>query len=142
MRHTPTGSLRASINLGNPILANTDAGTGAPCGVSVDLAQAFAQRLGVGIELVVFDSAGESVQAVTDEKADIGFFAVDPLRGAGIAFTALGKRSERSDLVEAAGCIDRSVEGILENPSTRTADLGGTLGCRAFARLVAELVGG
>jgi len=28
------------------------------------------------------------VQAVTDEKADIGFFAVDPLRSAGIAFTA------------------------------------------------------
>ena len=85
---TPAGSLRASINLGNPILANTDAGTGAPRGVSVDLAQAFAQRLGVGIELVVFDSAGKSVQAVTDEKADIGFFAVDPMRGAGIAFTA------------------------------------------------------
>ena len=85
---TPTGSLRASINLGNPILANTDPATGAPCGVSVDLAHAFAQRLGVGIELVVFDAAGKSVQAVTDEKADIGFFAVDPLRGAGIAFTA------------------------------------------------------
>jgi polar amino acid transport system substrate-binding protein len=85
---TPTGSLRASINLGNPILAHTDPATGEPCGVSVDLARAFAQRLGVGIELVVFDSAGKSVQAVTDEMADIGFFAVDPVRGAGIAFTA------------------------------------------------------
>lgn len=85
---TPTGRLRASINLGNPILANTDPATGAPGGVSVDLARALAQRLGVDIELVVFDTAGKSVQAVTDEKADIGFFAVDPLRGAGIAFTA------------------------------------------------------
>ena len=85
---TPTGKLRASINLGNPILANTDPATGAPCGVSVDLAREFARRLGVGIELVVFDAAGKSVQAVTDEQADIGFFAIDPLRGAGIAFTA------------------------------------------------------
>jgi polar amino acid transport system substrate-binding protein len=85
---TTTGCLRASINLGNPILANTDPATGAPCGVSVDLARALAQRLGVGIELVVFDAAGKSVQAVTDDQADIGFFAVDPLRGAGIAFTA------------------------------------------------------
>ncbi len=85
---TPTGALRASINLGNPILANTDPATGAPGGVSVDLARAFAQRLGVGIELLVFETAGKSVQAVTDEQADIGFFAVDPLRGAGIAFTA------------------------------------------------------
>jgi polar amino acid transport system substrate-binding protein len=84
----PTGVLRASINLGNPILANTDPATGQPGGVSVDLANALAQRLGVGIELVVFDAAGKSVQAVTDERADVGFFAVDPLRGAGIAFTA------------------------------------------------------
>jgi polar amino acid transport system substrate-binding protein len=86
-RFTPTGMLRASINLGNPILAGRDA-AGEPCGVSVDLARAFAQRLGVGLELVVFDTAGKSVQAVTDEQADIGFFAIDPSRGAGISFTA------------------------------------------------------
>jgi polar amino acid transport system substrate-binding protein len=86
-RFTPAGTLRASINLGNPILAGRDA-AGAPCGVSVDLARAFAQRLGVGLELVVFDTAAKSVQAVTDEQADIGFFAVDPSRGAGISFTA------------------------------------------------------
>jgi polar amino acid transport system substrate-binding protein len=84
----PTGSLRASINLGNPILAGTDPSSGAARGVSVDLAREFAKRLGVPIQLVVFDAAGKSVQAVTDEQADIGFFAIDPLRGAGIAFTA------------------------------------------------------
>jgi len=84
---TPTGKLRASINLGNPILANRGA-DGEPFGVSIDLARAFAQRLGVALELVVFDSAGKSVDAVTAEQADIGFFAVDPVRGAGISFTA------------------------------------------------------
>jgi len=83
----PTGTLRASINLGNPILAGRGA-DGAPAGVSIDLARAFAERLGVGLELVVFDSAGKSVDAVTAEQADIGFFAVDPVRGAGIGFTA------------------------------------------------------
>jgi len=87
-RFARTGTLRASINLGNPILAGRDARSGEPVGVSVDLARAFAQRLGVGIELVAFDTAIQSVQAVTDEKADIGFFAIDPLRGEGIAFTA------------------------------------------------------
>jgi polar amino acid transport system substrate-binding protein len=84
----PTGKLRASINLGNPILANKDAVTGLPVGVSIDLAHGFAQLLGVDIELVVFDAAGKSVEAVTQEKADIGFFAIDPLRGQGISFTA------------------------------------------------------
>jgi polar amino acid transport system substrate-binding protein len=85
---TPTGKLRASINLGNPILANTHADTGEPFGVSIDLARAFAARLGVQLELVVFDSAGKSVQALSEERADFGFFAIDPLRGETIAFTA------------------------------------------------------
>jgi polar amino acid transport system substrate-binding protein len=84
----PTGKLRAAINFGNPILAKRDPASGSPVGVSVDLAKNFARQLGVEIELVVFDSAGKSVEAVTKEQADIGFFAVDPVRGKGITFTA------------------------------------------------------
>ncbi|KAF1043986.1 MAG: hypothetical protein GAK35_01954 [Herbaspirillum frisingense] len=84
---TPTGKLRASINLGNPILAGKDA-DGQPAGVSVDLARALALELGVTLELVVFDAAGKSVDAVAAEQADFGFFAIDPVRGQQIAFTA------------------------------------------------------
>jgi polar amino acid transport system substrate-binding protein len=87
-RFAPTGTLRAAINLGNPILAGSDATTGAARGVSIDLALALGQRLRVAVELVTFDTAGKSVEAVAHERADIGFFAVDPLRGADIAFTA------------------------------------------------------
>jgi polar amino acid transport system substrate-binding protein len=83
----PTGVLRASINVGNPILANLGA-DGQPFGVSIDLAREFARRVGVDVQLVVYDSAGKSVDAVTSEQADFGFFAVDPVRGAGISFTA------------------------------------------------------
>ena len=84
----PTGALRASINLGNPILANRDPSSSEPCGVSVDLARAFAEHLGVPLELVVFDAAAKSVEAVSDERADFGFFAIDPKRGETIAFTS------------------------------------------------------
>lgn len=84
----PTGVLRASINFGNPVLAQRDPVTGAPAGVSVDLARALAVELGVACELVTFDAAAKSVVAVTSEEADVGFFAIDPLRGEGIAFTA------------------------------------------------------
>lgn len=98
----PTGTLRASINLGNPILARTDPASGLPCGVSVDLAREFAGRLGVSAEWVVFDTAAASVQAVGDGQADIGFFAIDPLRGAGIAFTAAYVLIEGSYLVHDA----------------------------------------
>jgi polar amino acid transport system substrate-binding protein len=82
----PTGKLRAAINLGNPILAHA-VGEGGAGGVSVDLAREFARRLGVDLDLVVVDTAGKSVDAVATERADIGFFAIDPARGADIAFT-------------------------------------------------------
>ncbi len=83
----PGGRLRASINLGNPILAGTDPATGEPRGVSVDLARALAARLGVPLETLRFPAATKSVDAVTAGSADVGFFAIDPLRGAEIAFT-------------------------------------------------------
>jgi polar amino acid transport system substrate-binding protein len=107
---TPTGVLRASINLGNPILAKAGPPGGDPTGVSVDLARAFAQRLGVPVEFVVFDTAGKSVQAVSDDKADIGFFAIDPLRGAGIAFTAAYVLIEGCYLVRDSSPITRNEE--------------------------------
>lgn len=84
---TPTGKLRASINLGNPILAHADE-AGHPQGVSVDLANALANLLCVELDLIVFDTAAKSVEAVATEQADIGFFAIDPIRGAEITFTA------------------------------------------------------
>ena len=84
----PQGVLRASINLGNPILANRHPTTGQPVGVSIDLATALAQRLEVPLELVVFETAAQSVDAIGQNAADIGFFAIDPLRGEAIAFTS------------------------------------------------------
>jgi len=83
----PTGRLRASINLGNPILAQADPATGRARGVSVDLARALAERLGVPLETAEFPAAAKSVDAVAGGLADIGFFAIDPLRAAEIAFT-------------------------------------------------------
>jgi len=106
----PTGVLRASINLGNPILAKAGSPGGEPTGVSVDLARAFAQRLGVPVEFVVFDTAGKSVQAVSDDKADIGFFAIDPLRGASIAFTAAYVLIEGCYLVRESSPVTRNEE--------------------------------
>ena len=82
----PTGKLRASINVGNPILARLDE-TGNVVGVSVDLAVAFAAELGLALELRVFKSAGESVAAVSESEADFGFFAIDPIRAEQLAFT-------------------------------------------------------
>jgi polar amino acid transport system substrate-binding protein len=82
----PTGTLRASINLGNPVLAQ---GTpDAPAGVTVDLARELAARLGVPVEFVCFDAARKSFEAMVDGQADICFLAIDPAREAEVAFTA------------------------------------------------------
>jgi len=113
---TPTGKLRASINLGNPILAGKDA-SGVPAGVSVDLARAFAATLGVELELVVFDAAGKSVQAVSEERADFGFFAVDPQRGETIAFTEPYVLIEGYYLVRDASPIRRNED--VDRPRNR-----------------------
>lgn len=82
----PTGTLRASINLGNPVLAQ---GTpDAPAGVTVDLAREVAGRLGVGIQFLCFDAARKSFEAVKTGSADIGFLAIEPAREADVSFTA------------------------------------------------------
>lgn len=83
----PTGVLRASINTGNAVLAKA-LGPGKASGVSVDLAGQLAKSLGVDLELVVFDTAAKSVEAVESGIADIGFFAIDPNRAEKISFTA------------------------------------------------------
>ncbi|WP_198970826.1 ABC transporter substrate-binding protein [Xylophilus sp. ASV27] len=115
---TPSGRLRASINLGNPILANTGP-DGQPVGVSIDLARGLAERLGAELELVVFDTAGKSVDAVSAEQADVGFFAIDPLRGAGIAFTAPYVLIEGSYLVAADSPLQANEE--VDRPGQRVA---------------------
>jgi polar amino acid transport system substrate-binding protein len=82
----PTGVLRASINLGNPVLAGgTD---DAPSGVTVDLAVEIARRLGVPAELHCFDAARKSFEALHTGVADLGFLAVEPEREADLVFTA------------------------------------------------------
>jgi polar amino acid transport system substrate-binding protein len=82
-----TGKLRAAINFGNPILASRGAG-GEPQGVSVDLAREAAHRLGLPIELVLFNSAGTVVEAVKARQVDLAFVAIDPVRGADMEYTA------------------------------------------------------
>ena len=83
----PTGSLRASLNLGNPVLARSRTAPEKPAGVTIDLARQFARELGVGVAFLEFGTAAKSLEALTEARADIGFMAIDPLRAAGIHFT-------------------------------------------------------
>lgn len=81
----PTGVLRAGINLGNPVLAQ---GTpDAPTGITVDLARELAKRTGLKLEMVPFDAAGKTFEALTAGKLDLIFLAIEPARAMSIEFT-------------------------------------------------------
>jgi polar amino acid transport system substrate-binding protein len=106
---TPTGKLRAAINFGNPVLAGRDA-SGAPCGISVDLARELARRLGVAIEFVAYDAAGKVVEGLKSKAWDVCFLAIDPLRAADISFTAAYAVIEGVYLVAEASPVQTNAE--------------------------------
>ena len=83
----PTGKLRAAINLGNSVLAQTGP-DGKPAGVTVDLAREVARRTGLPLELVPFDGAGKVFEAGKAGKWDLAFLAIEPVRAAEIEFTS------------------------------------------------------
>ena len=82
----PTGRLRAAINQGNSVLAQKGP-NGEALGVTVELARELAKRLGVPVDLVIFDGAGKAFDALKSQL-DIGFLAIEPVRAAEVDFTA------------------------------------------------------
>jgi polar amino acid transport system substrate-binding protein len=113
-----TGKLRAAINFGNPILASRDA-NGEPKGVSVDLAREAARRLGLPIELVLFNSAGSVVEAVKARQVDLAFVAIDPVRAADMEYTAPYVIIEGAYLVRNNSPLQRNDE--VDRPGARVA---------------------
>jgi len=83
----PSGTLRAAINFGNPVLAQKDPASGAPCGVSVDIANELGLRLGLPVAFVAFDAAGKVFEALSRDAWDVAFLAIDPKRATEIDFT-------------------------------------------------------
>ena len=104
-----TGTLRAAINFGNPILARRGAG-GAPEDVSVDLAREAARALGVPVDLVLFESAGNVVDAVRARQVDLAFVAIDPVRAADMDYTAPYVIIEGAYIVRNASPLQRNDE--------------------------------
>lgn len=111
----PSGTLRASINLGNAVLAQGTAEE--PRGVTVEIAGQVAERLGLPLELVCFGAAKDSLAAVTAGDADLCFLAVDPARAQTVAFTAPYAVIEGAFVVPAGSAITSSAE--VDHPGVR-----------------------
>ncbi|MEM5433298.1 Homoisocitrate dehydrogenase [Cupriavidus taiwanensis] len=52
----------------------------------------------------------------------------------------IGERRNKPEFLRAGTAMEAAVDKVLESPATRTPDLGGTLGCKAFGELVAKAV--
>jgi 3-isopropylmalate dehydrogenase len=60
---------------------------------------------------------------------------------AGMLMSWLGGHHGSAAFLRAGNAIEHAVDTVLRNPATRTADLGGTIGTRAFSHAVAAEVG-
>jgi polar amino acid transport system substrate-binding protein len=84
----PSGTLRAAINYGNPILATKDPATGELAGISVDLARELAARLGVPVKFVPYGAARLVADGAKKKDWDVAFTGIDPNRAEDMIFTA------------------------------------------------------
>jgi polar amino acid transport system substrate-binding protein len=82
----PTGTLRAAINFGNPVLAQKGP-DGEPKGITPELAAALAKRLGVPVDYVRREAAGKVFEALAARTVDVGFIAIEPARAAQVDFS-------------------------------------------------------
>jgi polar amino acid transport system substrate-binding protein len=110
----PTGVLRAAINYNNPLLAQRDPATGELRGVAVDLSRELARRIGVPVELIGYEAAGQMSAAAKAGAWDIAYLAVDPARADDIDFTAPYLELEGTYLVPAGSPLER-IEDVDRN---------------------------
>lgn len=101
----PSGTLRAGVFTGNILLITGTSPTGTPQGVSPDMCQAIAERLGVKLELIAFKSQDELVESVASGACDIGLVGSDPARAKKITFTPAYVEIEATYLVPADSLI-------------------------------------
>lgn len=110
--------LRAAINYGNPVLAQRGP-AGEPQGVSVALARELAGRLGVELEIIPYEAAGQVVETAAQDIWDIGFLAIDPKRAEEVCFTEPYVLIEGTYLVRDGGPYTEI--GQLDAPGVRIA---------------------
>ncbi|MFZ9558035.1 MAG: transporter substrate-binding domain-containing protein [Limnohabitans sp.] len=115
----PQGTLRAAVNLLNFLLVSSRGPAGEPQGVGPDMARAIADRLGVGLQLVPYETPGELADAAADHVWDIGLIGAEPARAERITFTSAYVEIEATYLVPPGSAIQSL--GQVDRPGVRIA---------------------
>ena len=130
----PTGALRAGVAFApspSPLFVVKDA-DGRPRGVTVDLAHALAQDVGVAVELMVAPNTGELVDALEAGRIDVSFMPVDDERRKRIAFGPVYFLVESTYMVTKESGI-RTVDEV-DRAHVRVVGIANTTTIRAAAR--------
>jgi polar amino acid transport system substrate-binding protein len=121
----PSGKLRVGLNYGNFLLVLKDSPDGSPNGIAPDLGRELGKRLGVPVEFVKFQQAGQLADGVRDGKCEVGFLGAEPQRANEIAFTKAYLEIPVTFLVPAGSKIrtiaDVDREGVRIAVSARSA---------------------
>jgi polar amino acid transport system substrate-binding protein len=119
----PTGTLRASFIVTNPVQGRVDAKTGAVSGPAADLTRELARRLGVPHVVTPLPDGGAVLESVRTGKMDIGFLALeaeratlvefsDPYVNSGAAYAVRAdSKFQRSEDVDRAGVTIGAIAG-------------------------------
>jgi polar amino acid transport system substrate-binding protein len=130
----PTGTLRVGVAFApspSPLFVVKGA-DGTPRGVTVDLANALANELGVPVELMVAPNTGELVDALEAGAIDVSFMPVDEERKKRIEFGPIYFLVESTYMVTDASGI-RAVDEV-DRPHVRVIGIANTTTIRAAAR--------
>lgn len=115
----PGGTLRAAINMANPLLVTGKTEAGGPVGVAADFSAAIAERLGVGIVHVPCATPAEVADSADDERWDIGLIGAEPARAERIAFSPAYVEIESTYLVPAGSPLAAIAD--IDKPGVRIA---------------------
>lgn len=127
----PTGKLRVGIGVGaspSAFWTTRDPATGKPRGVTVNLGQALADRLGVALELVVYPNSGEVTASGPKGEWDVAFVPEDAERRKLVEFGPAYYLSTSTYLVRAGSPIKNIAE--VDRAGVRVGGIAGTTTAR------------
>lgn len=130
----PTGKLRVGVVFAPAATAFfvvKDA-SGAPRGVTVDLGNALAQKLGLPIEVVVLPNSGEVTDRLSAGGLDVAFMPVDEERRKRVDFGTAYCLVESTYLVR--GDSDIATLADVDRPQVRVVGIANTTTIRSAAR--------
>jgi 3-isopropylmalate dehydrogenase len=106
-----------------------------------DLAAELSGSLGLGGSIMAGDALccaqaqhGSALDIQNQDKAN----PTSMILSVSMLLRWIGEHRAKANFIAAGDAIEAAVDAVLANPATRTADLGGRMGCRAFGEQVAN----